>query len=82
MNILDQWIADFASIAWGLPLLILLVGGGLYLLLLIRALPLRYISHAVKVLKGGYVETEAEGEISHFQALSTALASTIGMVSS
>jgi len=76
---LDQFIADFASFVWGLPLLILLIGGGLYLLILSRFLPFRYLGHAIQVLRGKYDNLEDAGEISHFQALTTALSSTIGM---
>ena len=79
MELLDQWIAAFASWAWGLPLLLLLVGGGIYLLARIRFLPFRYIGHSINIIRGKHSESGAEGEISHFQALSTALASTIGM---
>ena len=35
---INQFISDFASFVWGLPLLILLIGGGLYLLILSRFL--------------------------------------------
>ncbi len=79
MEKLDQLIADFASMVWGLPLLILLIGGGLYLLVLSRFLPFRFIGHAIQVLRGRYDNPDDPGQISHFQALSTALASTIGM---
>ena len=95
IQLIDQFIADFASFVWGLPLLVLLVGGGLYLLFLSRFLPFRYLGHAIQVLMGKYdnekpkaedgnvEETdeneEVPGEISHFQALTTALSATIGM---
>lgn len=79
MEKLNQLIADFASMAWGLPLLILLVGGGLYLLVLSRFLPFRFFGHAIQVLRGKYDNPDDPGEISHFQALTTALSSTIGM---
>ncbi|QRM90599.1 amino acid carrier protein [Lacinutrix sp. WUR7] len=79
MQKLDQFIADFASFVWGLPLLILLIGGGLYLLILSRFLPFRYLGHAIQVLRGKYDNPEDKGEITHFQALTTALSSTIGM---
>nr|WP_262899746.1 alanine/glycine:cation symporter family protein [Winogradskyella alexanderae] len=65
--------------AWGLPLLILLVGGGLYLLVRSKFLPFRYVGHAVSVLQGKYDDPNDPGQISHFQALTTALSSTIGM---
>ncbi|HLV15199.1 MAG TPA: alanine/glycine:cation symporter family protein [Xanthomarina sp.] len=79
MEQLNQLISDFASYAWGLPLLILLIGGGLYLLILSGFLPFRYLGHAFQVLRGKYDNPNDSGEISHFQALTTALSSTIGM---
>jgi len=79
MEQLEQLIADFSSAVWGLPLLILLIGGGLYLLILSRFLPFRYIGHAIQVLRGKFDDPNDPGQISHFQALTTALSSTIGM---
>ena len=79
MNQIDQLIADFSNVAWGLPLLILLIGGGLYMLILSHFLPFRYLGHAFQVLRGKYDNPDDVGEISHFQALATALSSTIGM---
>ncbi|MEM1318921.1 MAG: alanine/glycine:cation symporter family protein [Bacteroidota bacterium] len=79
MNSIDQFIAAFASFVWGLPLLFLLVGGGLYLLILSEMLPFRYLRHAIQVLRGKFDDPNDPGEISHFQALTTALSATIGM---
>lgn len=79
MNQLDKFIADFASFVWGLPLLILLIGGGLYLLILSKFLPFRFIGHAIQVLRGKYDDPNDPGQISHFQALTTALSATVGM---
>lgn len=79
MEQLNQIIIDFASYAWGLPLLLLLIGGGLYLLIFSRFLPFRYLGHAFQVLRGKYNNPNDAGEITHFQALTTALSSTIGM---
>ena len=79
MESIEKLIADFSSYAWGPPLVFLLIGGGLYLLVLSRFLPFRYLGHAIQVLRGKYDDPNDAGEISHFQALSTALSSTIGM---
>ncbi|WP_191858194.1 alanine/glycine:cation symporter family protein [Hanstruepera ponticola] len=79
MDTLNQLIENFASAVWGLPLLVLLVGGGLYLLLLSRFLPFRYLGHAIQVLRGKYDDPNDPGQISHFQALTTALSATVGM---
>ena len=76
---MNELIKSFSNYAWGLPLIILLIGGGLYLLILSRFLPFRYLGHAIQVLRGKYDNPEDSGEISHFKALTTALSSTIGM---
>ncbi|WP_299522454.1 sodium:alanine symporter family protein [Winogradskyella sp.] len=79
MKTLEDFTAAFSSLAWGLPLLILLIGGGLYLIIRSQFLPFRYIGHAINVLRGKYDDPNDPGQISHFKALSTALSSTIGM---
>ena len=79
MDVLNHWIAEAASFVWGLPLLFLLIGGGLCLLVYSRFLPFKYFEHAIQVLRGKYDNPDDPGEISHFQALMTALSSTVGM---
>lgn len=76
---IDTLIAEMSSLAWGLPLLILLMGGGLYLLIRIKFLPFRYLGHAIAVLRGRYDDENDAGDITHFQALTTALSATVGM---
>lgn len=68
-----------SSYAWGLPLLILLIGGGLYLGIKIKFLPFKYLGHAINILRGKYDNANDNGEITHFQALTTALSATVGM---
>lgn len=79
MQLINDFVERFASFVWGLPLLILLIGGGLYLLILSRFLPFRYLGHAIQVVIGKYDNANDPGDINHFQALTTALSSTIGM---
>ncbi len=79
MSEIDEIVAQFASAVWGVPLVILLIGGGIYLLILSRFLPFRYLGHALEVLRGKYNNPNDPGEINHFQSLSTALSSTVGM---
>ncbi len=76
---MEQLIKTFSDYAWGIPLVVLLIGGGLYLLVLTRFLPFRYLGHAIQVLRGKYDDPNDPGQISHFKALTTALSSTIGM---
>jgi len=75
----ERLITGFSDLAWGTPLLVLLLGGGLFFLLYSRLLPFRYFSHAVAILRGKYDNPDEPGQINHYQALSTALAATVGM---
>lgn len=79
MEIIESLIVDFANWIWGIPLLILLLGGGLFFTIYSRFLPFKYFGHAINVLRGKYDDPSEKGEINHYQALSTHLASTVGM---
>ena len=79
MSEITQVVIDFSNFIWGTPLLILLLGGGLFFLIYSHLLPIRYIGHAIKILSGKYDDKNEKGQINHYQALSTALAATIGM---
>lgn len=79
MEFLNDLTTAYSNAMWGLPLLILLIGGGLILLIRSKFLPFRFIGHAIQVLRGKYDDPNDPGQISHFQALTTALSSTIGM---
>ena len=76
---LDRQIAAFAEFMWGPPLLLLLIGGGLFFTLYSRFIPFRYVRHGLNVLLGKYDDPNDPGQVNHFQALSSALASTVGM---
>lgn len=67
------------SLVWGPPLLVLLVGTGVYLTVSLRGLQLRMLGHALYLaLIKRREEGDQPGDISHFQALMTALAATVG----
>lgn len=76
---LDNLLANFSGFMWGMPLLVLLLGGGLYFTIYCRFVPFRYFRHGVNVLRGKYDDHDDPGAIPHYQALSSALASTVGM---
>ncbi len=79
MDTLNTFFEKASGFVWGLPLLVLLIGGGIFLLIYSRFIPFKYFGHAIQVLRGKYDNAEDEGEITHFQALMTALSSTVGM---
>ncbi|HOO72062.1 MAG TPA: sodium:alanine symporter family protein [Spirochaetota bacterium] len=67
------------SCVWGLPLIVLLLGTGIYLTIRLGALQFRKLlpSLYLALIKRKESGHEA-GDISHFQALMTALAATVG----
>ena len=75
----DSFWAAAVDIVWGLPLVILLVGSGLFFTIYSRFIPFRAAGHALQILRGKYDKPDDPGEISHFQALTSALSATIGM---
>ncbi len=79
MRQFERIMVAFADLAWGPWLLILLLGGGAYFLVYSRFLPFRHFRHALDILRGKYDNPDDRGELTHFQALSSALAGTIGL---
>jgi alanine or glycine:cation symporter, AGCS family len=75
---LEQITATIADYAWGLPSIILLVGTGIYLTLKMRFVQLRGFRHSLALVSGKYDKADDPGEVTHFQALSTALSATVG----
>lgn len=59
--------------------MVLLMGGGFFFLIYSELSPLRYLGHAVKIIAGKYDQIDETGQINHYQALSTAIAGTVGM---
>ena len=79
MKILETLIVDFSNWLWGTPLLFLLLGGGVYFVVYSNFIPFKYFRHAIDVLRGKYDDPNDPGQINHYEALSTALAATVGM---
>ena len=75
----EHFLEAAAGWVWNYPLLILLMGGGIFFMIYSRFLPFRYFGHAINILRGKYDDQSDPGQINHFQALSGALAATIGM---
>ncbi len=77
MEMIEKLVATLSGIVWGAPMLVLLVGTGLYLTILLRGMQFWALPHALKLIF--HKESDGEGEISHFAALMTALAATVGI---
>ena len=77
MEMIEKWVATLSGIVWGAPMLVLLVGTGIYLTIILRGMQFWALPHAMKLIF--HKEHDGEGEISHFAALMTALAATVGI---
>ena len=76
---LEQFFNAWADLMWGTPLVVLLVGGGLFFMFYSGFGPYKYFGHALRLLSGKLDDPNDPGRIPHAQALSTALSGTIGL---
>lgn len=75
LEILDK----IGGIVWGAPLLVLLVGTGIYLTSRLTFIQVRLLPYSLKLAFSKNQDKSSEGDISHFQALMTAMAATVGV---
>lgn len=79
METLDAIVSKINAFAWGPPMLILLVGTGFWLTINLRGLQFTKLGHALYLaLIKRKEDGDEPGDITHFQALMTALAATVG----
>ena len=71
-------VESVSNFVWGLPVLALLVGTGVYLTFRTAGVQFRRLPYALKLVLSNQKDENAQGDISHFQALMTALAATVG----
>ncbi|MDY6993608.1 MAG: amino acid carrier protein, partial [Pseudomonadota bacterium] len=76
-DLLTPAIQTLNQIVWGPPMLILILGTGLYLMLGLRLIPLRKLGYGFSRLWQGRTAT-GQGDITAFNALMTSLSATIG----
>lgn len=79
METIDSALQSFNHFVWGPPILILLLGGGIFFSFYSRFIPYRYFRHGLAVLSGKYDNPDAAGDLTHRQALAAALSGTLGL---
>ena len=75
MELLNDFFRDFSNLLWGWPMIILLLGTHIYLTIILR-FPQRKIFTAIRL--SVKKDPNAQGDVSQFGSLATALAATIG----
>jgi len=79
MEFLSSLVNQINGLVWGPPMLVMILGTGLFLMLRLKFMPLAKIGHGFKLMwQGRKKDDEESGEISPFQALMTCLAATVG----
>jgi len=79
MEQLEALTGQFVGMVWGLPLVALLVGSGILFTIYFGFPQLTLFKHAIEIVSGKFDNPNDKGEISHFQALTTALSATVGL---
>ncbi|WP_340608629.1 alanine/glycine:cation symporter family protein [Xenorhabdus bharatensis] len=77
MELITQWLGAINGVVWGVPMLIGLLGIGIFMQIRLSFLPIRKLGTGFKLLFQKNKQ-RGEGQISPFNALMTALSATIG----
>ncbi|HCP54319.1 MULTISPECIES: alanine/glycine:cation symporter family protein [Pseudomonas] len=79
MEFINTLVNQINGLVWGPPMLVLILGTGLFLMLRLKFMPLTHIAAGFRLMWQGRVKGDNEsGEITPFQALMTTLAATVG----
>ncbi|WP_440998598.1 alanine/glycine:cation symporter family protein [Fodinibius sp. SL11] len=84
METFDQIISWLVDLIWNTPeampaMVVILLAFGIYITVRLGFIQIRRFGHGLKVVTGFYDDPEDEGDINHFQALTTALSATVGI---
>lgn len=79
MENINSMLSQIVGMVWGLPLVILLAGTGILLSIYLKGVQFKYLKHIWHILRGKFDNPNEPGQITHFQALCTALSATVGL---
>ena len=74
-----EGIWSFPSFSLVPFMVVALLGTGIFTTIYLGFPQIRYLRHGIKVTRGVYDDPNEAGDLSHFQALSTALSATVGI---
>jgi AGCS family alanine or glycine:cation symporter len=83
-EVVSKAIMTMSGQVWGWPeqmplIVVLLVGTGIITTFRLGWIQIRYFRHGLRVIRGEFDDPEHDGDLSHFQALTTALSATVGI---
>ena len=79
MDYIHKLVTELNNLVWGVPMLVLILGTGLFLMVMLRGMPIRRIVLGFCLMwQGRSKDVGAQGHVSSFQALMTGLSATVG----
>ncbi|UDL04827.1 alanine/glycine:cation symporter family protein [Marinobacter sp. CA1] len=78
MEAISNFVGQINSLAWGPPMLVLILGVGLFLSIGLKFMPILKLGAGFRLMWQGRSSSDQAGEIPPFQALMTALSATVG----
>jgi AGCS family alanine or glycine:cation symporter len=84
MDFISAFASRLSGTVWGWPeifpaMVAVLLATGLFMTVRLKFLQVRKLKHSLDVLRGRYDDPAHAGDLTHFQALSTALSATVGI---
>ena len=84
METFDRIISWLETLIWSTPealpaMVVILLSFGIFITIRLSFIQIRHFKHGLKVVTGAYDDPDDDGDINHFQALSTALSATVGI---
>ena len=79
MEAINEFLGQAVGYVWGTPLVVVLVGTGVLMTISLGVPQIKGFLHSFDVIRGKYDDPSDPGEITHFQALTTALSATVGL---
>jgi alanine or glycine:cation symporter, AGCS family len=84
MELFGQIVNTLNDLVWNTPsifplMVVILLGYGVFITLRLGFIQVRKFKHGIRVVSGYYDDPNDDGDVNHFQALSTALSATVGI---
>lgn len=84
MDLFDRVVSYLVNLIWNTPenlplMVVILLAFGVFITIRLGFIQIRQFRHGLKVVSGHYDDPDDDGDINHFQALSTALSATVGI---
>ncbi|MFC3115267.1 alanine/glycine:cation symporter family protein [Cellvibrio fontiphilus] len=79
MDLIHNLVAQINNFVWGVPMLVLILGTGFYLMIGLKGMPILRLGLGFRLVwQGRTKDDKTIGQVSSFQALMTCLSATVG----